>query len=784
MPRLSVLLIIFAAIIGALGASSCSGAGGNAQPLRSSVDQPAADGPGFDLPDPAQVLRTAAATPGERFRFGNAYQPPLTANTAVDGTAIIFQPQFDLEAQPPLTEPAWAVWTFSLPDYSDEPLLNLAWRQAPADWATLWIGLSDRELSGWAFFTVDSALGMDLGDLAPYLYEGDKLAVVLMLTGTDQPELNWLRFGGPSGPEAVLSAEPTSGTAPLDVSLNANLSFGRETALSGFQWDFDNDGSFGEADNGEAGYTDLPAAQVQLAEAGTHTITVQVADGGGLSDTASVDIEVEAGSFTIAGRVADEEATGLPDITVTLTGDADDEVSTDENGDYSFTVSTGSYTVTPSGYGWFIDPPSADVEVSGADVSGVDFTAYGGWMHTWGNADSDEPNDLSLDADGNAYAVGRTNSDTGGDWDVLLVKYNRLGQFQWARQWGGDENEIGQCAAIDPDGNLWATGYTTSFGAGGYDLFVIKVSPGGDLLKQMTWGNVALQEAFDIEFDADGNPFIAGRLSNKTLLLKLDPEMNHVWGQLYWAEGSSFNYVKDLVIAGSDFYLGGLTYYSDTADYNALILKYDSAGALTWAREWSKGTEDMFDRIAIDNLGNLVCAGHCNAGNGAQDGLVASFTSAGSLNWDLVWGTTAFELFYALRADDARIIVAGLYGSSGRALLAGFSPADGALEFAQGFNMDVGSETCNAYGLDFFDNGQLLIAGYAPNINGAWEAVTGEDSGDGALIDPVILTNDTSHAGITQGDAADAVFQTVTGTQDTGGGGNDFLLATWLPPAQ
>ena len=29
-----------------------------------------------------------------------------------------------------------------------------------------------------------------------------------------------------------------------------------------------------------------------------------------------------------------------------------------------------------------------------------------------------------------------------------------------------------------------------------------------------------------------------------------------------------------------------------------------------------------------------------------------------------------------------------------------------------------------------------------------------------------------------------AVFQTVSGTEDTGGGGNDFLFATWLPPEE
>ena len=66
-----------------------------------------------------------------------------------------------------------------------------------------------------------------------------------------------------------------------------------------------------------------------------------------------------------------------PGVTITLTGDASDSVVTDANGEFSFGLPDGSYVLTPSKGGHQFTPASANVEVSGADDTGNDFTAEG-----------------------------------------------------------------------------------------------------------------------------------------------------------------------------------------------------------------------------------------------------------------------------------------------------------------------------------------------------------------------------------------------------------------------
>lgn len=80
-------------------------------------------------------------------------------------------------------------------------------------------------------------------------------------------------------------------------------------------------------------------------------------------------------TYNISGQVT-SNGTGLSGVTITLSGNRSDTTTTNSNGDYSFSgLSNGSYTVTPSLTGYTFDPTSRNVTISGADVSGVDFTA-------------------------------------------------------------------------------------------------------------------------------------------------------------------------------------------------------------------------------------------------------------------------------------------------------------------------------------------------------------------------------------------------------------------------
>jgi glucose/arabinose dehydrogenase len=108
-------------------------------------------------------------------------------------------------------------------------------------------------------------------------------------------EIFWVNFNdglvkrisypqGNSAPNAVLTATPSSGPAPLTVTLDASGSSdpdGSFGALS-FAWDLNGDGTF-ESQGGASRTTTYPA--------GTHTPRVRVTDPDGASDTDSVQVQ-------------------------------------------------------------------------------------------------------------------------------------------------------------------------------------------------------------------------------------------------------------------------------------------------------------------------------------------------------------------------------------------------------------------------------------------------------------------------------------------------------------
>jgi hypothetical protein len=79
-----------------------------------------------------------------------------------------------------------------------------------------------------------------------------------------------------------------------------------------------------------------------------------------------------AKTYAISGTVSGSVASG---VTIALSGSSSLTATTDSAGAYSLTVSAGSYTLTPSLSGYSFSPTSATVTVSGADVSGNDFTS-------------------------------------------------------------------------------------------------------------------------------------------------------------------------------------------------------------------------------------------------------------------------------------------------------------------------------------------------------------------------------------------------------------------------
>jgi|HubBroStandDraft_4_1064222.scaffolds.fasta_scaffold00167_6 hypothetical protein len=146
-----------------------------------------------------------------------------------------------------------------------------------------------------------------------------------------------------------------------------------------------------------SGYTFTPASQ---------NVTVNGANVTGINFAGS-----SVPTWNISGTIT-PAAVG---VTVNLSGAASATITTDANGNYSFTgLANGSYTVSPSETGYTFTPTNQAVTLNGASQSGVNFTA----QHTasWSISGT-----IGSGCSGCAYVQSTHSSQSGHtDWPTLL----------------------------------------------------------------------------------------------------------------------------------------------------------------------------------------------------------------------------------------------------------------------------------------------------------------------------------------------------------------------------
>lgn len=249
--------------------------------------------------------------------------------------------------------------------------------------------------------------------------------------------------------------------------------------------------------------------------------------------------------------------------------------------------------------------------------------------------------DIALDSAGDLYMTGAYNYNITSLFhnssDVLLVKYDSSGNLLWARSWGGSKEDVGFSDAVDSSGNIYVAGWTTSFGAGGYDALLLKFSSSGSVIWARTWGSPGFDQAWGLTLDPSGNVYVTGlynqtSTTGKLFLLKYDPSGKLLWQRLWnGPRGAGINLVRD---SSGDLYASG--YYSSAASkLDALLLKFDPSGNPIWQRAWGNQTAQGI-RAALDSSGNAYLTGLYYRSS-TQSSFLLKFDSSGSLVWQRLW---------------------------------------------------------------------------------------------------------------------------------------------------
>ncbi|MFX1311354.1 MAG: SBBP repeat-containing protein [Promethearchaeota archaeon] len=241
---------------------------------------------------------------------------------------------------------------------------------------------------------------------------------------------------------------------------------------------------------------------------------------------------------------------------------------------YSVTIDS-SDNVYITGYTKSLGAGNSDIVLVKYDSSGEEQ-----WNCTWGGSDEDVGNGVVVDSLNNVYLAGYTDSLGAGDYDMVLVQYDSSGGEQWYRTWGYIEEDMGQGVAVDSSDNVYLTGSTDYYPESLIDMVLVKYNSSGGQQWNHIWSGNYDDEGYGVAVDSLNNTYLIGSTLSygaggyDIVVVKYDnsgvPQWNHTWG------GDGTDYGRGIVVDSVDnIYLAGLTYsYGDVSYGDMVLVKY------------------------------------------------------------------------------------------------------------------------------------------------------------------------------------------------------------------
>jgi hypothetical protein len=264
------------------------------------------------------------------------------------------------------------------------------------------------------------------------------------------------------------------------------------------------------------------------------------------------------------------------------------------------------------------------------------------WNQTYGGADADFAHAVIWTSDGGYAIAGYTRSYGAGGFDFWLIKTDSAGNMQWNKTYGGTGSEHAFSAIQTSDGGYVMAGSTTSSGAGYYDFWLVKVDSAGGMQWNRTYGGIDFDRAYSVIQDSDEGYVIAGSTNSfgageeDSWLVKTDSTGNAQWNHTYGGTGADWAY--SVAQSGDGGYTMGGSTYSYGAGYGDLwLVKTDSAGSIRWNQTYGQdGSDNGYDVIQTSDEGYAIVGDsnyHINATFAVIDALLVK-VCLGDVNGD------------------------------------------------------------------------------------------------------------------------------------------------------
>ncbi len=231
--------------------------------------------------------------------------------------------------------------------------------------------------------------------------------------------------------------------------------------------------------------------------------------------------------------------------------------------------------------------------------------------------DYDEGTSLAVDGPGNVYVTGYSTG-SGTSYDYATIKYDSAGVEQWVQRYNGPGNDMdfASSLAVDGQGNVCVTGYSTGSGTS-FDYATIKYLPNGDTAWVRRYNGPANGDdwASSLVVDGQENVYVTGGdygsgTNSDYATIKYNSAGDTLWVRRYNGPASSLDAAYSLAVDGQgNVYVTGESYSSTECDF--ATIKYDSTGNVQWLQRYD-GPANSIDygrSLTVDEQGNVYVTG-------------------------------------------------------------------------------------------------------------------------------------------------------------------------------
>lgn len=268
------------------------------------------------------------------------------------------------------------------------------------------------------------------------------------------------------------------------------------------------------------------------------------------------------------------------------------------------------------------------------------------WQKTFGGNKLDYARHVIVANDGNFLIVGATSSYGAGKFDMLVLKVDQRGQLVWYKTFGGSDDDSANCVVKTKNGYL-VVGWTKSTDTGKSDVYVVKIDEAGNSQWSKTYGGpqddfancvLAVEDGFII---AGYTTSIQGK-AQQAYLIKIDLTGKILWQKDYGGEvNEAFSWIER---TSSGFIAVGQSGTPGTIDksgkwvsnYDAYVVWLKEDGELLKEKTLGGTYEDGLRKVLRTTDSGHIAVGWYESKQFMSGYYVVKFSKTGEVEWEKV----------------------------------------------------------------------------------------------------------------------------------------------------